>query len=108
MTAESIKVNSGIMGLVGRKMTKEVKFMGENIKISKLSVAEVMDIQAKAKVMDESESAGFDILKTVIKSAVDGATDLNDEDFEKFPMDELSKLSNEIMKFSGIGAEQGK
>jgi len=107
---KTIKENtmSGIKGLVGKKMTKSVKFMGEDVKISKLSVAEVMNIQEKAKEIEKDESAGLELLQTVIRSAVEGADDLADEDFAAFPMDELSKLSNEIMKFSGIGAEQGK
>lgn len=99
---------SGIKDLVGKKMTKSVKFMGEDVKISKLSVAEVMDIQNKAKTLEQDDSAGFDVLKTVIKAAVEGGSDLTDQDFENFPMDELSKLSAEIMKFSGIGQDQGK
>lgn len=99
---------SGIKGLVGKKMTKSVKFMGEDVKINKLSVAEVMDIQEKAKSLEQDDAAGFDVLKTVIKAAVDGGADLTDQDFENFPMDELSKLSAEIMKFSGIGQDAGK
>ena len=105
------KVNNmseGIKGLVGRKMTKTVKFMAEDVKISKLSVSEVMEIQERAKALDKDESEGFNILKTVIRASVDGAKDLSDEDFSNFPLDELSKLSNEIMKFSGIGQDQGK
>jgi len=99
---------SGIRGLVGKKMTKAVKFMGEDVKISKLSVAEVMSIQEHAKDVENDEAAGLALLQTVIRSAVEGADELADEDFLTFPMDELSKLSNEIMKFSGIGNEQGK
>ena len=99
---------SGIKALVGKKMTKSVKFMGEDVKINKLSVAEVLEIQEKAKSLEQDDAAGFDVLKTVIKAAVDGGADLTDEDFENFPMDELSKLSAEIMKFSGIGQDQGK
>ena len=91
--------------LVSKKMTKPVKFMGEDIKISKLSVAEVMDIQEKAKSVETNETEGFAILKVVIRASVEGAADITDDDFNKFPMDELSKLSNEIMKFSGIGQE---
>ena len=105
-----VKVNSmsGIKGLVGRKMTKKVKFMGEDVTISKLSVAEVLEIQEEAKKLEGTEEGGFGVLKTVIKSAVEGGADLSDADFEGFPMDELSKLSTEIMKFSGIGQEAGK
>ncbi len=99
---------SGIKSFVGRKMTKNVKFMGDDVKISKLNVSEVMAIQEKAKSLENDESAGFDVLKTVVMAAVEGGVELTDADFESFPMDELSKLSTEIMKFSGIGGEQGK
>lgn len=99
---------SGIKGLVGRKMTKNVKFMGEDVKVSKLSVAEVLAIQESAKKLESDDSAGIELLKTVIRSAVEGGEDLSDDDFENFPMDELSKLSAEIMKYSGIGQDQGK
>jgi hypothetical protein len=91
--------------LVSKKIERTTKFMGEDIKIKKLSVAEVLDIQAKAKEADKEETAGFDLLKTVIRLSVADAEDLTDEDFNAFPMDELSKLSNEIMKFSGMLSE---
>lgn len=98
----------GIKSLVGKKMTKKVKFMGEEVEISKLSVAEVMDIQSKAQGLKEDDAEGFNVLKAVIRSAVADASDLSDEDFASFPMDELSKLSDEIMKFSGLGKDAGK
>lgn len=101
-------MSSNIKGLVGKKMTKTVKFIGEDVKITKLSVAEVLDIQDRAKISNEDQESGFELLKKVIKMSVEGADELTDEDFNTFPMDELSKLSNEIMKFSGIAGEQGK
>jgi len=101
-------MSEGIKGLVGRKMTKNVKFMGEDVKISKLSVSEVMEIQERAKALEKDGAEGFNILKTVIRASVEGAKDLTDQDFDNFPLDELSKLSNEIMRFSGIGQDQGK
>lgn len=101
-------MSEGIKGLVGKKMTKTVKFMGEDVKISKLSVAEVMEVQELAKKIESNESEGFNVLKTVIRSGVENAKELSDETFENFPLDELSKLSSEIMKFSGIGQETGK
>lgn len=97
-----------IKNLVGRKMTKTVKFINEDIKITKLSVAEVLEIQERAKLNAEDQDNGFNLLKKVIRMSVEGASELSDEDFNSFPMDELSKLSNEIMKFSGISSEQGK
>lgn len=109
---------TGMKGMVGRRMTKKVKFMGDDLEISKLSVAEVMDIQANAKALElaaadensdnNGEENGLNLLQGVIKASVESAKDLTDEEFSTFPMDELSKLSNEIMKFSGIGATEGK
>jgi len=106
ITKEITKMS--IANLIGKKMSKTVKFMGEDIKISKLSVAEVLKIQEAAKDLDTDDSKGFEVLKTVIQSSVEGGTELQDGDFENFPMDELSKLSNEIMKYSGIGGEEQK
>ncbi len=103
-----IVTRTGIAGLVGKRMSKNVKFCDTDVKISKLSVAEVKEIQEKAKVLETDDEAGFDILRTVIRSAVEGGDALTDADFEAFPMDELSKLSNAIMVYSGIGANQGK
>lgn len=99
---------SSIKGFVGKRMSKTVKFMGEDVKVSKLSVAEVMAIQEAAKDIDKDDVSGFEVLKKVIESAVEGGSELTDEDFKNFPMDELSKLSGEIMKFSGIGGEEQK
>lgn len=98
----------GIKALVGKKMSKNVKFMGEEVKINKLSVDEVMAIQEQAKGVEENSQDGFAVLRAVIRSSVEDAKELTDEDFATFPMDELSKLSEEIMKFSGLGKTEGK
>lgn len=102
------KLAEGIKSFVGRKMTKQVKFMNEEIKISKLSVAQVMEIQELAKKIDNNEAEGFNVLKIVIRAGTENGDALTDDDFENFPLDELSQLSNNIMKFSGIGQETGK
>jgi hypothetical protein len=98
----------GIKSLVGRRIDRSVKFMGQDIKICKLTVSEVLQIQADAKNVKEDDDSGFEILKKVIRLSVVGASELSDEDFSTFPMDELTKLSQEVMKFSGMVAEQGK
>jgi hypothetical protein len=99
--------------LIGKKLSKKVKFMDSDIIICKLSVSEVMAIQEQARVTETSENKdenqGFQVLKLVIRSSAEGAAEITDEEFDKFPMDELSKLSNEIMKYSGIGGQtEGK
>jgi hypothetical protein len=101
---------SSIKALVGKKMTKNTKFMGADVAITKLSVAQVVSIQALAQNIaeDKDDESGLNLLKFVIREAVEGGSDLTDDDFKEFPMDELSKLSQEIMKFSGMGSEAGK
>jgi hypothetical protein len=94
--------------LIGKKMTKPVKFMGEETTISKLSVAQIMLVQEAAKAAETDETKGFDILKTIIRASAEGAADITDDQFADFPMDELSNLSNTIMVFSGIDAGKSK
>lgn len=96
----------GIKGLVGRKMSKNVDFLGTKVEISKLSVTQVTEIQEAAK--SNNGENGLDLIRMVIRMSVTGGTELTDEEMSNFPMDELSKLSGEIMKFSGIGENVGK
>lgn len=88
--------------LVGKSMTKKTKFIGEEITIKKLSVAQVMELQTKFKET-EGEDNSMEILKTVIRQSAEGGDQLSDEEFNEFPVEELSNLSAEILKFSGLG-----
>lgn len=99
---------AGIRALVGKRVQKQFRFMGEDVTIYKLSVAQVMEIQASAKSAEGKEDEGFEVLKTILRTGVEGGNELTDSDFDGFPLEELSKLSAEVMKFSGIGQEQGK
>jgi len=82
--------------------------MNTDVKISKLTVEEVQEIQELSKGLKEDSEEGLGVLYKIIRSTVEGGDELTEEDFAKFPMDELSKLSGEIMKFSGIGSEPVK
>jgi hypothetical protein len=106
----SVTEVTGFKALVGKRMQKKVKFLDVDVTIYKLNVQQVMEIQELVKaVNEEDDDANFNVLQYIITKSVDGAEDLTEEDFKTFPMDELSKLSNEIMKFSGMGAqEKGK
>lgn len=95
--------------MVGKRQPKVHKFCGEDVKIFKLSVAQVKEIQDLAKDLEKSpEDGGLKILKCVIKNGVDGGADLTDEDFDGLPMEELSTLSNAVMKWSGFDSDKGK
>jgi hypothetical protein len=99
---------SAIKGLVGRKMSKNVKFMGEDIKISKLSIAQIKQIQELAKAQNEKgevvseDDEAFALVRFVIRSAVEGADQLTDADFLEFSMGDTTTLSNQILEFSGM------
>jgi hypothetical protein len=90
-----------LKSLAAKRITKDIKFMGESITISKLTVQEVMDIQEYVK--NKPENDGLETLRLIMNFSVEEAKELSDEEFSSFPMDELNKLSAEIMKFSGVG-----
>jgi hypothetical protein len=103
------KKMAGLQSFVGKRQSKTVKFMAEDIKIFKLSTEEVLEIQNLSKEIKEGNDAkGFDVMKQVLKFAAEGAAEMADGDFDKLPLDELSKLSNQILEFSGLGDKQGK
>jgi len=84
--------------------------MGEEIKISKLTVQEVEAIQAAAREKTENkeeQDSGIEMIQKIIQTSVEEARDLSTEDFRSLPIDELAKLSNAIMEYSGLG-EKGK
>lgn len=91
--------------LVGKVITKKVPFMGDEVEVRKMSVSEVMKIQELVKMANKSkaEDAQLGLLRDVIRLAVIGADEITDEDFNTFPIGELSELSNEILSFSGLG-----
>lgn len=100
-----------IKDLVGKKVTKKVKFSGGEVVITKLTVAQVLEIQEMSTAAKDAEAtpdAGLDTLKKIVRLAADGGPDLTDEDFLGFSIDELTNLSQTIMEFSGLGEKQGK
>jgi hypothetical protein len=108
-TVSKVHKMSSMKGLVGKKVSKTVDFLGEKIKINKLMVHEVLEVQSQAADSDKLEKNGLDLIKTVIQMSVEDAKELTDEDFANLPIDDLTKLSDEIMRFSGLlGREAGK
>jgi hypothetical protein len=83
-----------------------VEFMGGEVEIRQLTVADVKKIDAAGKSV--SEDAGFDnqlgIIKMALRMGVVNADTMTDEDFESFPMSELTSLSEKVLDVSGLGA----
>jgi len=91
--------------LVGKRVSKQVKFMGESITVNKLSVDEVMELQKEGKDLNEDSPDGLRILRRIIRSSVDEAKELTDEEFNQLPLADLAALSTDIMSYSGMGAD---
>lgn len=90
------------------RSTKKHKFISLEIELAKLSVADVIAIQEQAKGAEdqEDEAANIRLMLTVIRKGVAEMAEMSDEELLALPMDELSALSAEIMKFSGLGKAQ--
>jgi len=95
--------------LVGKLVTEKVPFMGDEVEVKKLTVGEVMGLQKviEKAAKSKDEQAQLKLLCDVIKIAVVGAEELTDEDFNTFPIQELTGLSEQIMRLSGLGGTEG-
>lgn len=100
-----LKVNTMSNRFAQVKATKKYKFCGVEIEIRKLSVADVIKVQEEAKKAEENkdDKANLDLLLTVIKLGVPEMADMPDSEIFDLPMEELSSLSTEITKYSGLG-----
>jgi hypothetical protein len=96
--------------LVGKKISKKVKFMEADVEIVKLTKGQVTEMQAMIKSQEgsEDEEANLEILISIIKMGAPDSEELTAEDFESFPLDELNTLSKDIMSFSGMAADVEK
>lgn len=96
--------------LVGKVITKKVPFMGDEVEIKKLSVNEVFKVQelVKKSTKSKDEQDQIALLRDVMRLAVIGANDLSDDDFNTFPIADLSEITESVLSFSGIGnTDQG-
>jgi len=91
--------------LVGKSITEKVDFMGEELQVKKLTVNEVFKIQDLIKKSQNKKQDYDDIalIKDVIRMAVTGANEISDEEFNSFPVGELTALSESIMNIAGLG-----
>jgi len=89
---------------LGAKVSKVTNFVNQKIDINKLTVSQVLVVQEKASKLTEQadDAANLELLIFVIKEGAPDLRDLPDEAFNEFPLDELTKLSTEIMQYSGL------
>ena len=89
--------------------TKSTRFCGTNVRVKQLTVSQVKDFQEKienANAVDDDGNvdaeAGLAVQRDLIRMAIVGADELNDEELDSFPLTEVSNLCDAIMKESGI------
>ena len=96
---------SNLRNLLSKTITKKVKFMGDEVEVCKLTIAQVERIQAFTKDASEnSESDIFASLKKILDEGVTGFSELTMEEFKQFPLEELQALSSHVTEFSGLKA----
>jgi len=85
---------------IGKVKTKSVPFMDDEVEIKVLTVGDVRAIEAKTKELaaeGEENVDQLEVLRFVLRLAVVGAEEMADEDFDTFPIAELSSLSEAII-----------
>ena len=88
-------------------ITKKVTFLKQEVEIRQLTVKGVRELQT---VLDKSKEdvSGLSTLSAIFKATVIGADGMKDKDFENFPIQALTELSNEILVYNGLGAKDDK
>ena len=95
--------------LINKELTEKVPFMGDEVEVRKLTVGTIMELQKVIKRADKSkdDEAQLKLLCDIIKVAVVGAEELTKDDFDSFPLSELTSLSTHVMRVSGLGGTEG-
>ena len=85
-------------------ITKKVEFLNQEVEIRQLTVKGVKDLQ-HAMDNHKEDVSGIKTLSAIFKATVVGAEDMKDKDFENFPIQALTQLSNDILAYNGLGAK---
>ena len=87
---------------VGKNQKHKLKFMDGEVEAKALTVGQVKEVQRIAKNIVEGDGNDLDAVMYVIRVSVDGASDLTNEEFESFSIEEIKNLSEEILAVSGL------
>tara|TARA_X000001382_G_scaffold26260_2_gene16766 strand:- start:17439 stop:17753 length:315 start_codon:yes stop_codon:yes gene_type:complete len=88
-------------------ITKKVPFLKQEVEIKQLTVKGVKELQL---TLDKSKGdvSGLSTLSAIFKATVIGAEGMKDKEFENFPIQALTELSNQILNYNGLGAQDDK
>lgn len=91
-----------LKALVNKRAPKEITFMGEKVNIYKLTLNDINALQEISKEAADDDEGNLKSMRAVIRMAVEGGDEISDDEFNNFPLEDLNKLSTEILKHSGI------
>lgn len=100
---------STLKQLLQKRITKTIKFMGEDVLIRKLSINEIVRLQAAEEAQKGQEvpkdggvKEGIEVTLRVVRAGWADAAEWTDEELRDLPFEELLTLAGEIMSYSGV------
>lgn len=78
------------------------------MEIKQLTVRGIKDLQKTLDISKNDDVAGIKTLSAIFKQTVVGANEMEDSDFENFPIKALTELSQEILEYNGLAAKDDK
>ncbi len=78
------------------------------MEIKQLTVRGIKDLQKALDVNKADDVSGLKTLSSIFKQTVVGAEDMKESEFEDFPIQALTKLSQEILEYNGLAAKDDK
>jgi len=78
------------------------------VEIKQLTVRGIKDLQKTLDIIKNDDVAGIKTLSAIFKQTVVGANEMEDSDFENFPIKALTELSQEILEYNGLAAKDDK
>ena len=78
------------------------------MEIKQLTVRGIKDLQKTLDISKNDDVAGIKTLSAIFKQTVVGANEMEDSDFENFPIKALTELSQQILEYNGLAAKDDK
>jgi len=100
--------STSIVNYKGRRIEKNIPFMDGELTIYKLPLGIAEEIQNMVKAqsrLEEEERDQLVMVKTVMKNAVEGGQDLEEDGLKSFPLGDLMEVVKAVMEFSGMAVD---
>jgi len=78
------------------------------VEIKQLTVKGIKDLQKALDVNKTEDVTGLKTLSAIFTQTVVGAENMKESEFEDFPIQALTQLSQEILEYNGLAAKDDK